>query len=254
MRTVCRLIGSEQPDLVLLDLMLPDLDGREICRLIRGHKDQRLATTPILMLTALTDASNRVAGLSVGADDHATKPFSVEEVELRASRMVARRRAEGGFDDPGGEAGGAGDSPAQPAGHRLSRGEESTPHRGGLLVAAPRTRGAPAGREGAVVRPGHPRQLPASDYHGRGHAPAPEDRGRRGGDARSLDARPGAPLQRHGPGQAPSPGAGHRGPRRAFPAGVAPSSQCAGSENRRLLSAGRRGQVWAARGPGRGRL
>jgi signal transduction histidine kinase len=98
--TACRLIGAERPDLVLLDLMLPDLDGREVCRLVRRHKDEAVASTPILMLTALAAVADRVGGLSLGADDYVTKPFSVQEVVLRSQRLVeqsrARRQAQAG--------------------------------------------------------------------------------------------------------------------------------------------------------------
>ena len=70
------------PDLVLLDLMLPGLDGVEICRLIRSESD-----VPIIMLTARTDTQDVVAGLEAGADDYVTKPFKSKEL-LAASRPV----------------------------------------------------------------------------------------------------------------------------------------------------------------------
>ena len=73
------------PDLVLLDLMLPGLDGVEICRLIRSESD-----VPIIMLTARTDTQDVVAGLEAGADDYVTKPFSMEEVMIRLHRLVQR--------------------------------------------------------------------------------------------------------------------------------------------------------------------
>ncbi|MBI5444234.1 MAG: hybrid sensor histidine kinase/response regulator [Deltaproteobacteria bacterium] len=92
--TACRVIGSEHPDLVLLDLMLPDLDGREICRLVRANKDQRVSGTPILMLTALASAEDRVGGLALGADDYVAKPFAVEEIVLRVRKLIDRTRAE----------------------------------------------------------------------------------------------------------------------------------------------------------------
>ena len=62
---------TENPDLVLLDLMLPGLDGVEICRLIRAESD-----VPVIMLTARTDTQDVVAGLEAGADDYVTKPFN----------------------------------------------------------------------------------------------------------------------------------------------------------------------------------
>ena len=90
----CRLIGNEKPDLIILDLMLPDLDGREICRLVRGLSDENLASTPILMLTALASANDRVRGLSLGADDYVAKPFDLDEILLRAGKLVERRKIE----------------------------------------------------------------------------------------------------------------------------------------------------------------
>ena len=76
------------PDLVLLDLMLPDGDGRDICREIRRRSD-----VPILMLTARADVTDRVIGLELGADDYVTKPFSAAEVISRVRALL--RRAQG---------------------------------------------------------------------------------------------------------------------------------------------------------------
>jgi two-component system, OmpR family, alkaline phosphatase synthesis response regulator PhoP len=76
-----------RPDLVILDLMLPRLDGREVCRRIRER-----ARTPIIMLTARDDESDKVLGLELGADDYIVKPFSPREVVARV-RAVLRRGA-----------------------------------------------------------------------------------------------------------------------------------------------------------------
>ncbi|MFN7952967.1 MAG: response regulator transcription factor [bacterium] len=76
------------PDLVLLDLMLPDMAGTEICRKIR--QDARTRRVPVIMLTAKTDEIDRVVGFEVGADDYVAKPFSVRELMLRV-RAVLRR-------------------------------------------------------------------------------------------------------------------------------------------------------------------
>ncbi len=81
------------PDLILLDVMLPDLTGTELCSRIRA--DQRLAAVPIIMLTAKSEEIDRVVGLEVGADDYVTKPFSPRELALRV-RAVLRRRAPSG--------------------------------------------------------------------------------------------------------------------------------------------------------------
>jgi two-component system, OmpR family, phosphate regulon response regulator PhoB len=78
------------PDLLVLDLMLPDISGTEICRQVR--QDAKLADLPIIMLTARADELDRVVGLELGADDYVTKPFSPRELTLRI-RAVLRRRA-----------------------------------------------------------------------------------------------------------------------------------------------------------------
>ena len=87
----CQQIGVEHPDLILLDLMLPDFDGREICKMIRGHNDEKIAGIPIIMLTAMAAADDRVRGLELGADDYLTKPFSVEELLVRVKKLLASR-------------------------------------------------------------------------------------------------------------------------------------------------------------------
>jgi len=77
------------PDCVLLDLMLPGLDGREVCRRLRASSD-----VPIVMLTALDGESERVLGLEVGADDYVCKPFSTPELLARVRALVRRHRGE----------------------------------------------------------------------------------------------------------------------------------------------------------------
>jgi phosphate regulon transcriptional regulator PhoB len=77
------------PDLLILDLMLPDLSGTEVCRHLRS--DSSLGEIPIIMLTARADEVDRVVGLEIGADDYVTKPFSPRELTLRV-RAVLRRR------------------------------------------------------------------------------------------------------------------------------------------------------------------
>jgi DNA-binding response OmpR family regulator len=78
---------EEQPDVVLLDLMLPRLDGFEVCRILR-----REMNVPILMLTARGDEVDRVVGLEVGADDYLTKPFSMRELIARVKALLRRVR------------------------------------------------------------------------------------------------------------------------------------------------------------------
>ena len=85
-------VRSCPPDLVLLDLMLPELDGIEVCRQLRAdHPDLR-----VLMLTALGEAEDRIAGLEVGADDYVTKPFSPRELVLRVDALLRRGGPPGG--------------------------------------------------------------------------------------------------------------------------------------------------------------
>jgi DNA-binding response OmpR family regulator len=78
---------SNPPDLILLDIMLPGMDGFEVCRIIRKE-----LTTPILMLTARDDEIDRVVGLEVGADDYLTKPFSMRELIARVKALLRRAR------------------------------------------------------------------------------------------------------------------------------------------------------------------
>src|SRR5437870_7222125 len=78
-------VVRQQPDLVLLDLMLPGLDGMEVCRRLRAH-----SAVPIIMLTAREDTGDKVLGLELGADDYVTKPFVLRELLARV-RAVLRR-------------------------------------------------------------------------------------------------------------------------------------------------------------------
>lgn len=91
--TAVQTIRSERPDLVVLDLMLPGRDGWEITRWLRA--DAHLAATPILMLTARVEDSDKIHGLELGADDYLTKPFNPEEVVARVKAIL--RRAKGDF-------------------------------------------------------------------------------------------------------------------------------------------------------------
>ncbi len=77
---------AEQPDLVLLDLMLPELSGMEVCRILR-----RESSVPIIMLTARDSEVDKVVGLEVGADDYVTKPFSLRELQARVRAHLRRQ-------------------------------------------------------------------------------------------------------------------------------------------------------------------
>ena len=80
-----------KPDLVLLDLMLPDISGTDVCRQLKAAEDT--AEIPIIMLTAKADEIDRVVGFEVGADDYVTKPFSTRELVLRIKAVMRRRDA-----------------------------------------------------------------------------------------------------------------------------------------------------------------
>jgi DNA-binding response OmpR family regulator len=81
-------VRDHLPDLVLLDVMLPGLDGLEVCRTLRRAAATR--TVPIIMLTARSEESDRIAGLELGADDYVTKPFSPNELVARVSALLRR--------------------------------------------------------------------------------------------------------------------------------------------------------------------
>ncbi len=81
-------VHKHQPDLVVLDVMMPELDGLEVCKLLR--RDPATARIPIIMLTAKAGEVDRVLGLELGADDYVTKPFSQRELVLRVRKLLAR--------------------------------------------------------------------------------------------------------------------------------------------------------------------
>ncbi|MDD3411963.1 MAG: response regulator transcription factor [Eubacteriales bacterium] len=88
-RSGLNLCESWQPDLMILDLMLPELSGIEVCRRLRQHSDM-----PIIMLTAKDDVSDKVMGLDMGADDYMTKPFAIEELLARIRVSLKKHRAD----------------------------------------------------------------------------------------------------------------------------------------------------------------
>ena len=91
------LAEAEQPDLVVLDLMLPGMDGLEVCRRLQSRR-----WVPVLMLTARTEEADKVAGFAVGADDYLTKPFSLRELTVRVRAILRRveRISTATADDP----------------------------------------------------------------------------------------------------------------------------------------------------------
>ncbi|MEU7424307.1 response regulator transcription factor [Streptomyces sp. NPDC040750] len=90
------------PDVLVLDVMMPGIDGLQVCRVLRAEGDR----TPILMLTALVETADRIAGLDAGADDYVVKPFDVEEVFARLRALLRRTSP---VPAPAGDTGGTGD-------------------------------------------------------------------------------------------------------------------------------------------------
>jgi two-component system response regulator ResD len=91
-QTALEIAGTWRPDLVVLDLMLPGVSGLEVCRRLREARDAGVPL-PVIMLTALSEESDRVLGLESGADDYVTKPFSPRELTLRVQAVLRRARA-----------------------------------------------------------------------------------------------------------------------------------------------------------------
>src|SRR5712692_2895795 len=106
--------GQLKPDLVVLDIMLPGMDGLTICREIR-----KTSQVPIIMLTARDEVTDKVVGLELGADDYLTKPFHPQELVARAKALLRRaRRARPTQAHPRGQAGGGPRTPRGSARHR----------------------------------------------------------------------------------------------------------------------------------------
>ena len=83
-------VQATKPDLVILDIMLPDADGLEVCKFLRGNPS--LAAVPIIMLTARGDETDKILGLELGADDYVTKPFSPRELVARVKAVLRRKQ------------------------------------------------------------------------------------------------------------------------------------------------------------------
>jgi two-component system phosphate regulon response regulator PhoB len=99
--TALALAREQHPELILLDLMLPDISGLEICRSLKT--DASLRAIPVVMLTARSEEIDRVVGFELGADDYVVKPFSVRELLLRIAAVLRRSRAVVAPADPPGE-------------------------------------------------------------------------------------------------------------------------------------------------------
>lgn len=87
-----KMAKSELPQLVLLDLMLPELDGYDVCREIR--RDNNISSMPVIMITAKSEELDKILGLELGADDYITKPFSVRELIARVKAVLRRTKIE----------------------------------------------------------------------------------------------------------------------------------------------------------------
>jgi phosphate regulon transcriptional regulator PhoB len=92
-----RKVREQLPDLIVLDVMLPEMDGLEVCKKLRA--DPQTASTPVILLTARAAEIDRVLGLELGADDYLTKPFSPRELVLRIRNVLGRRSEPGASKD-----------------------------------------------------------------------------------------------------------------------------------------------------------
>jgi two-component system, OmpR family, response regulator MprA len=108
------LVEQEAPDVVVLDLMMPGLDGVQACQILRARGDR----TPVLMLTARTEVSSRVQGLDAGADDYLVKPFALEELLARLNALLRRHRSDRREPELS-----FSDLVLDPVGHEVRRGE-----------------------------------------------------------------------------------------------------------------------------------
>jgi len=86
----CQVIEAERPDLILLDILLPEVDGWQICRIVRNHEQEKISEIPIIMLTALGSNEDKLKGIEIGADDYIPKPFSIKEVMCKVDRLMGR--------------------------------------------------------------------------------------------------------------------------------------------------------------------
>jgi two-component system, OmpR family, response regulator MprA len=93
--TALSVIESMQPDVAILDVMMPNIDGLTVCRVLRAERNR----LPVLMLTARTETPDRVAGLDAGADDYLAKPFELDELFARLRALLRRTKSEDGATD-----------------------------------------------------------------------------------------------------------------------------------------------------------
>ena len=168
--------GEQRFDLVVLDIMLPKLDGIEVCRRMRTRSQ-----VPIIMLTAKGDEIDKVVGLEMGADDYITKPFSVREFRSRVKAALRRGRMAGSDETPGAD-------PGRRARDRLRAPRDQDPRRGrpssptSSSRSSPRWRPTPGGSRAGETLLEHvwgDSDLPRPAHGRRPHPPpAREDRAR----------------------------------------------------------------------------
>ncbi len=114
--TALSLIESTKPDVAILDVMMPNIDGLTVCRVLRAERNR----LPVLMLTARTETPDRVAGLDAGADDYLAKPFDLDELLARLRALLRRTKSE---DDPDTDAVQLVDLRLDPTSRRVWRGD-----------------------------------------------------------------------------------------------------------------------------------
>ena len=142
------LISSDRPDALVLDVMMPRLDGLEVCRQLRSTGDD----LPILVLTARDSVSERVAGLDAGADDYLPKPFALEELLARMRALLRRTTPDDGTESPAMVFSDLSLDPGHPRSHPRPTVDQPDPHR--------------------VLAPGDADRQPAASAH-----PQPHPRG-----------------------------------------------------------------------------
>ncbi len=92
-------IKESRPDLVILDIMMPEVDGYAICSTLRQQEDPAMRDIPVVMLTAKTEVEDKIRGLSIGADDYITKPFDLKELVLRTDNLLSKWKAKKEAED-----------------------------------------------------------------------------------------------------------------------------------------------------------
>ena len=121
-----RKLREEPPDLLILDLMLPEMSGFEVCRTVRA--DPRLADLPVIMLTARGEEADVIAGIELGADDYVRKPFSPRELTARVGALLRRAaRSVRAVEEVSHETLRAGDLVIDPTSHRVHRNGSDLP-------------------------------------------------------------------------------------------------------------------------------